>query len=278
MSGFSAQWLALREPYDRAARNPAVLEALKSAFAGRDTVTVVDLGCGTGATLRAVSALLPARQSWQLVDHDEGLLAEAEARTAGFAPAITTKAVDLAGNLDAVLDNADLVTMSALLDLVSAAWLDRMVGVVAQRRVPIYAALSYDGQVAFTPPSPHDAVVLAAFNRHQRIDKGFGPALGPDAAQAAPGRFRSVGFSVVEGASDWHFDSIDRDIQTEMLTGFAAAAGAMGVSSSILDDWLATRRAPVAAGRSAMRVGHVDFFATPGLEQIKRMAPTGSPY
>jgi hypothetical protein len=128
---------------------------------------------------------------------------------------------------------------------------------------PLYATLSYDGVVALTPAAHHDAAVIAAVNRHQRTDKGFGPALGPDAAQAAPERFRRAGFAVVEGRSDWSFRADDRDIQMEMLAGWAGAAGEVGVAPSILDEWLRERRDHVEAGRSQMRVGHVDFFASP---------------
>ena len=48
MSGFSSSWLSLREPYDRRARNGAVLEAVRSWAAGRSSVAVVDLACGLG--------------------------------------------------------------------------------------------------------------------------------------------------------------------------------------------------------------------------------------
>ena len=265
MSGFSTQWLELREPYDRAARNPVVLSAIRAALADRDAIAVVDLGCGTGSTLRAISPLLPARQNWLLLDRDEALLAAARIQTkaANSAATIATKTVDLADQFELMLDGADLITMSALLDLVSAAWLDRLIEAAAQRQLPIYAALSYDGQVTLAPTNPHDAAALAAFNRHQRTDKGFGPALGPGAAEVAPERLRRMGFTVVEGSSDWHLGAADHDIQMEMLTGFADAAGAMGMSASILGDWLAARRAHVAGGLSTIRVGHVDFFGVP---------------
>jgi hypothetical protein len=155
------------------------------------------------------------------------------------------------------------VATSALLDLVSAAWLDRLVVSLSSLSRPLYAALSYDGVVALTPESRHDAAVIAAVNRHQRTDKGFGPALGPDAARTAPERFRRAGFAVLEGRSDWRFGVDDRDIQIEMLAGWARAAGEIGVDPSILEEWLCERRNHVISGRSQMRVGHVDFFARP---------------
>ena len=262
MSGFSAQWLAMREPYDRAARNGAVLDALAEAFADTSAVTVTDFGCGTGSTMRAISPRLSARQSWRLIDNDQALL-EAAGEAAPALASVTTVAIDLAGDIEQAFGACDLVATSALLDLVSAAWLDRLVVSVSRLSRPLYAALSYDGVVALTPESRHDAAVIAAVNRHQRTDKGFGPALGPDAARTAPERFRRAGFAVLEGRSDWRFGVDDRDIQIEMLAGWARAAGEIGVDPSILKGWLCERRDHVIAGRSQMRVGHVDFFARP---------------
>ncbi len=77
MSAFSAEWLSLREPYDLAARNPDVIEALARAFHDRPAMRVVNLACGTGATVRAVAAHLAMPQHWRLVDNDLGLLARA---------------------------------------------------------------------------------------------------------------------------------------------------------------------------------------------------------
>src|SRR5712671_1194968 len=262
MSGFSPRWLALREPYDRAARNEGVLDAVAATFAGASAATVTDLGCGTGATMRAIAPCLPARQSWRLVDNDNTLLDAAE-KAAPTGVNVCTVAIDLACAIEEALDGCDLVATSALLDLVSAAWLDRLVASLVSLSRPLYAALSYDGVVTLRPQTPHDAVVIAAVNRHQRTDKGFGPALGPDAARTAPERFRGAGFAVLEGRSDWRFGAGDREIQMEMLAGWASAAGEIGLDPSILEQWLHERRDHVTAGRSEMRVGHIDFFATP---------------
>ena len=126
MSGFSAQWLAMREPYDRAARNGTVLDALAAAFADTSAVTVTDFGCGTGSTMRAISPRLSARQSWRLIDNDQALL-EAAGKAAPALASVTMVAIDLAGDIEQAFGGCDLVATSALLDLVSAAWLDRLV-------------------------------------------------------------------------------------------------------------------------------------------------------
>src|SRR6266705_3435723 len=100
MSGFSAEWLALREPYDLAARNAAVLEAVVSAFIEQTSISVVDLACGTGATLRAIGPHLPPRQTWRLVDNDLSLLAKASALGRPPQLTVTAKPVDLVRDLE----------------------------------------------------------------------------------------------------------------------------------------------------------------------------------
>jgi hypothetical protein len=223
------------------------------------------LACGTGSTLRALSPHLPARQTWRLVDNDLSLLARAADSARPERAQVTALPVDLAHDLEAALDGAvDLVTTTALLDLVSEPWLDRLVTEIAARRLPLYAALSYDGRIVFDPPVPGDAAIMAAVNAHQRGDKGFGPALGPTAAAAAVARFTAVGYAVTHDTADWVIGPRDRDMQNELLTGWAGAArerGSPPFNETIA--WLTRRRGLVAAGRSSIRVGHVDFFASP---------------
>ena len=265
MSSFSADWLALREPYDLRARNPAVLDAVTAFFEPRPSLGVVDLACGTGSTLRAISPRLPARQNWMLVDNDPDLLVRAASTPLKFDVAVTAVPLDLNQHLETALEGTvDLVATSALLDLVSEAWLHRLAVAVTDRSIPFYATLSYDGRVAFTPPDPFDAAIASSVDAHQRTDKGFGPALGPAAADFALTRFEALGYSVIPGASDWVMGPEDRDLQTELLGGWARAAHDIGtLSGDDIRAWLTRRRAMIAAGRSALLVGHVDFFATP---------------
>jgi hypothetical protein len=264
VSGFSPEWLALREPFDTRARNAAVVEAVATALAGRHAVAITDLACGTGSTLRALSPHIEARQNWRLVDNDLSLLA----RTPQGTPPqinVATVPVDINRDLELALDGPlDLVTTSALLDLVSEPWLTRLAQECAARRVPVYAALSYDGRVEIEPADPLDQAIIEAVNAHQRTDKGFGPALGPAAAEAAVEQFERVGYFVLQGASDWTFGAQDRNIQVETLSGWAAAAREMGqLPLADVIAWLTRRRDLVKAGRSSIRVGHVDLFARP---------------
>jgi hypothetical protein len=262
---FSADWLALREPYDTRARNPVVLDAVAAAFASRGAITVVDLACGTGSTLRAISGRLPRRQTWRMIDNDLGLLARAAAAGRGPDLQVAGVPIDLARDLELALDgDIDLVTTSALIDLVSADWLERLIVEAATRGLPVYAALSYDGRAELTPRDAEDARIVDAVNRHQRRDKGFGPALGPAAVDEALLRFARVGYEVTQGRSDWDFAPHDREIQLEVLSGWASAAREMDdVKLPDVVGWLTRRRDHVAAGRATLRVGHVDIFARP---------------
>lgn len=265
MSGFSADWLTLREPHDRRARNPNVFDAVVAAFANRPAMTIVDLACGTGSTLRALAPLLKGQQTWRLIDNDLSLLARAADTQAPAGTQVTAFPIDLNHDLEAALDGpVDLLTTSALLDLVSGDWLERLAVETAVRSIPIYAALSYDGRITFDPPDAMDTDIVAAVNAHQRGDKGFGPALGPDAASRIIARFESLGYTVTHGPADWVFGPEDRDIQLETCAGWAGAAQETGtLSLAAVAGWLTQRRAAIAAGRSSIRVGHVDVFARP---------------
>lgn len=265
MTGFSAQWLALREPFDFGARNPAVLAALSADVADLASINVVDLACGMGATMRAIAPRLPPNQSWRLIDNDSGLLTRAASSARSVQMKVETLESDISRDLDAALaEPLDLATASALLDLVSDDWLARFAKAVADRQLRVYAALTYDGRIAFDPADARDTEIVAAVNRHQRGDKGFGPSLGPAAASTGLARFRALGYAVDFGTSDWLLGPRDLEIQRELIAGWAQAARETGaLRSADIDAWLARRLDAIAAGRSSITVGHIDFFGRP---------------
>lgn len=265
MSGFSSEWLALREPLDMRARSTAVRDAVAAAFQSCERLSIVDLGSGTGSTVRALSAQPPKQQSWRLIDNDPVLLAEAFAMDRPRDVAIETVQFDLNDDPGPLFDDgAELVTSSALIDLVSEPWMANFAAAAAARSLPVYIALTYDGRTMFSDADPLDAQVIAAVNVHQLGDKGFGPALGPRAAEFAMRMFRTFGYAVVQDRSDWVAGPGDHNFQLELLAGWRQAAEEIGeIPREVLASWFTRRCEAVKAGQLTLTVGHVDFFAQP---------------
>ena len=275
MSGFSAGWLALREPLDHAARNATVAAACAAHFSSMATLSVLDLGCGTGSNLRALAPLLPARQAWRLVDHELALLLAARKALAQWADeaaedggglhlhksgktlAVRFEQADLARELSAVMENpAGLVTATALFDLCSPEWIADFVRRLALRRTALLATLTYDGRETWHPPHPADAAMLAAFHSHQRRDKGFGPAAGPEAAGVLARALTGENYRIVQGESPWRIEP-GSTLGDALARGSADAVRETGlVAEAIISDWL---RARLPGG--GCTVGHADIFA-----------------
>lgn len=275
MSGerFPASWLALREPMDHRSRPGSLLAPLGEAWAAGGWSRVADLGSGTGSNLRYLAPRLPGSQRWTLVDHDAALLAEAEHRAPDHpgAPgtgragevAVETRVGDLAeAGLEAAR-GAHLVTASALLDLVPEAWLRRLVDACRSAGAGALLALSYDGTVTWSgPPHPDDEVVRDAVNRHQRTDKGLGPALGPEAAPVARELFRDAGFRTILEPSPWVVTSDDGALAEALIRGWRDAAIELHPGETErLQAWARQRRASLAS--ATLTVGHLDLLALP---------------
>jgi SAM-dependent methyltransferase len=277
MSGFSAAWLDLREAADHRSRNRKLAHDLAKHFDGWRPVSVVDLGCGTGSNLRATAPLLGPEQHWTLVDVDAGLLEAAVARLTAWADGadrqqerlvlfkgakrimVEFRQADLARDFEAALGpNANLVTASALFDLVSAAFIAKFAAALARRKSAFYTVLTYDGDQRWTPEHEADAALLEAFNAHQERDKGFGPAAGPDAGDVLSEAFSAAGYAIEEGDSAWRLGSDDAALIAELAAGFAEAAHETGlVDPPTIAGWRAVTR-------MAAVVGHTDTLALPG--------------
>jgi SAM-dependent methyltransferase len=276
MSGFSAQWLDLREPVDHRSRNIDLGHRLARHFEGWRPITVVDLGCGTGSNLRATAPLLGPDQYWTLVDYDQGLLDAAGERLAAWADGadkqenrlilfkgakrltVEFRRADIAGDLDTALgSNANLVTASAFFDLVSAEFIARFAAAVARRKAAFYTVLTYDGDQRWTPEHDADAAMAEAFHAHQARDKGFGAATGPNAPDILGEAFTNAGYSVEEADSAWRLGEANTALIADLARGFADAVRETGqVDAQLITDWAAITR-------GAAIVGHTDTLALP---------------
>lgn len=265
---FDATWLALREPFDHAARSISLARRFAERLPMRPQI--IDLGAGTGSMFRFLAPIIGRRQDWLLVDSDAALLDDAFGRTAAWARrrgyaatssddelALSTphglwrvraKAADLA--LGGGVGLPDGFVCSALLDLVSAAWLNRFFDGLS---VPFLASLIVDGRDSWRPRHYYDARARAAFRRDQFRDKGFGPALGPTAPVSALHSLAARGFVTASAASDWRIPRTALSMQRALIEG-------RGFSDP---HWRETRLRQALRGRLAITIGHRDILAFP---------------
>src|SRR5690606_10346168 len=129
-------------------------------------------------------------QDWLLVDHDPALLRTARAAidrshegpagNGGEAPLtmvtngrvcrVSFRCADLARLDEELFEGRTLVTASALLDLVSAGWVERLAQRCRAQRAAVLLVLTYDGRMHADPAEPEDAMVRDLVARHQHTD------------------------------------------------------------------------------------------------------------
>ena len=151
----SSEWLDLREPADAEARSEELAERLARHLpAGR--LEIHDLGGGSGAMGRWLAPRLPEPQHWVVHDRDDDLLRLASAT-------FETRRSDITRLTPADLDGASAIVASALLDMLTADELARMLGACAGR--PTLIAMTVAGRVSLSPADPLDAQFVRGVQR-----------------------------------------------------------------------------------------------------------------
>jgi streptogramin lyase len=194
-----------------------------------------------------------------VVSRDEGAWrVEGEGLAVTFSTKLTDLA-DLSSASELFLDRR-LVTASALLDLVSAPWVESLASECRVTGAAGLFALTYDGRIHCSPEEPGDDEIRQLVNEHQRHDKGFGPALGPTACTVAAESFGALGYSVEREASDWHLEPDAGELQRQLIEGWSRAAVQMAPDRSVfVREWTDRRLAHVLDGHSRLVVGHEDL-------------------
>jgi SAM-dependent methyltransferase len=248
---FSETWLGLREPADAAARARDLVALLPGPVR-----TIRDLGCGTGSLGRWLAPQLPAPQHWIMADRDPALLAHAAANMPFDGVTVTTELGDVTVLTAADLAGTDLVTCSALLDILTADEVEGLVRACADAGTPALFTLSVAGQVTLDPAQPADANVAAAFDEHQRRVQDGRRLLGPDAPAVAVAAFEKAGARVVTRPSPWHLGPASAALTEQWLRGWVTAAAEQRPDQGF-DVYLEARLADLPRAV----VGHVDLLA-----------------
>ena len=256
----AADWLALREPADARARDhaagallPPLLDRLGPAARPPHAV---DLGAGTGANGRWLSAWLPRPPRWTLVDHDVDLL-----RDIGLPHSREVVAgVEELESVLAAAGEVDLVTCAALLDQLRPHELAAVVEALVAAGAAALFSLTVTGAVSIDPPDADDAPLAAAFDAHQRRDG----RLGPDAAPHAVALLRAAGWAVTEAETPWRLGHGDERLIAAWLDGrLEAALESEPALARRGAAWRARRLSRLDAGLLRATVGHVDLLALP---------------
>ena len=213
---------------------------------------------------RWLAPRLPGPQHWVLYDHDADLLRHAAAGMAGMPGRVTveTRQRDITRLTPGDLDGATLITASALLDMLTADEVGRVVAACAGAGCPALLTVSVIGGVELTPTDPLDADLGAAFNAHQRRTVDGRRLLGPDAVEAAVAEFRRHGVGVRVRSSPWQLGVDHAELASEWFTGWVAAACEQRPELARPAAAYARRRlADAAAGRLGVVVQHTDLLA-----------------
>jgi hypothetical protein len=263
-----AEWLRLRESADARARSTSLVSRVRGLLADGRALIVHDLGAGSGSMARWLAPQLRGPQHWVLHDRDDELLALATAhppRTArdGAPVRLETRCDDITRLPAEALADADLITASALLDMMTADELDRFVVGCVAARCPVLVALSVTGEVRFRPSEPLDARVREAFNAHQQRRTPEGWLLGPAAAGRAVQAFRRHGALVAVRPTPWVLGADQGAMIREWLAGWWAAACEQEPDLAGHRDYLPRRLAQLRAGRLVVTVPHADLLAWP---------------
>jgi hypothetical protein len=261
-------WLAARVAADTAARAatlntlvPDLINYLAVTGDHQDTLEIIDLGAGTGANQRWLAPRLPFRQRWVHLDHDPMI-----SRSLPL-PDDTMIIDDSVEALSRLLASRDagrqLVTCSALLDVLTMRQLDAVCRALIDNRVPALFSLTVTGTLGVVPSHPDDQPLLDAFNDHQRR-AGRG---GPEAASVAAETLRAAGFDVRCQETPWQLTAasgqafVGQVLQERLHAAVSQHPGLAQAATA----WLELRRSQLAVGIMRIELGHGDILALPGM-------------
>ena len=118
--------------------------------------------------------------------------------------------------------------------------------------------------MAWQPALAGDEALREWVNQHQRSDKGFGPALGPDAVAMLATLLQQQGYAIMVRPSPWRLAPEQAAMQTALLDGWVEAAVEIAPEAAgELVNWRTQRRRWIDCGQSHLQVGHWDLWAWP---------------
>ena len=278
---FTGTWLAMRESYDISSRNKNLTKFIKKSD------SILDIGSGTGAFSRWCLDNNIFFDTMILLDHDQRLLNNSYKITSQFCKGkqlisekisnteykvkdsineftfkfkTLHKDLSLAFNL---INSFDVLSMSALIDLLSINYLNKLFKNIEHDKV-IIMTLCFNGQIYWNKKNSHDKYIVNEFNREQQSIKGGNLSLGCESVSKVKqlSKKKKYKFSIYD--SSWKLSSNSNDDkyfhQKYLETIYKPLKKNNKIDRKLLDQWFISKIKLINNGSLETKVGHNDII------------------
>jgi len=284
-NSFETNWLDRRYDYDNAARNKKVEEACLNYLQNKTSVTILDIGSGTGSNCLYFLEKMPAIQNWIFVEHDEHLTKYALERikkhvselgySVEVAPQklilqkdnrqieityITDSFMDLDKKVD--LSKVDLVTAGAVFDLLSFKQFVDVATIVLENEIALLATMNY-AEMNFSPEEASDVLFIEKYEKHMSRPQEFGKAMGKDCSRSMVKFFKKHQKEVVYGSSVWKLNGDEEETHRHLFQFMKSAVSEMleeEEHTQLFSKWLYLKKELAAEKKLETSIQHYDIF------------------
>ncbi|MEK6476597.1 hypothetical protein WJR50_03645 [Catalinimonas sp. 4WD22] len=281
-------WLDHRYACDAEARNANIEKKFLEFFSEKDTLSIVDAGCGTGSNFQYYFEKLPNHQEWVFLDCENSLLEACRAKLHNFAKknhyqykeqngSISIKAGRKQANIRTVdgelaevekhtdLKETNVITANALFDLLSYDQFDTFACKLSAYNVCLMATLNYY-ETSFLPFSEDDGRFVRYFHTHMTRPQKFGAAMGPNCTEEMLDLLTEHQMMIEQEGSQWHLKRYDTTMHHYLLHFFEHAVRDLNLSDTEvteLEVWLENKKKMSQDHKLEIIVDHSDIFAYP---------------
>jgi hypothetical protein len=286
----SIHWHDERFKYDCEARNQKVEQACFHHFYGKNEMTIVDLGSGTGSNCLYFFEKFSSQQDWIFIEKDEKISQYAlnrlgiEADKKGYEVThgvnslvlkkedrnikikyITDSFLNLVDLVD--LDKVDLVMASAVFDLISFSQFVDFGSVLLEKNLPLLTTLNY-AEMNFNSDAPSDVVFIEKYESFMNRPQEFGKAMGKKCPRILVDFFQKQETKVEYGPSIWKLEGESAQVMNHHLLNFMESASNQMIKDQeeriLFKDWITSKREAVEEGTFDTYVQYYDLFISSG--------------
>jgi len=284
-NSFETNWLDRRYHYDNAARDKKVEKACLKYLQNKSSVTILDIGSGTGSNCLYFLEKMPAIQNWIFVEHDERLSKYAldrikkQVTKTGYSikeesqkltlqkenrqieiSYITDSFLDLDKKVD--LSTVDLVTAGAVFDLLSFKQFVDIASIILENEIALLATMNY-AEMNFSPVEASDVLFIEKYEKHMSRPQEFGKAMGKDCSRSLVKFFRKHQKDIVYGASVWRLNGEEEETHRCLFQFMKSAVTEMldeEEHTQLFSKWLYLKKELAAEGKLETSIQHYDIF------------------